>query len=103
MNCFFCLTRYTDTSKTQKALNDAEHSLSLTKKELEDKQRDLARLFDPEWFGAEGEWKKLDKECLSTESGDYTYEVCLFGEARQKPLKGGATFSLGYDLLMRFS
>lgn len=26
----------------------------------------------------------------------YTYEVCLFDEARQKPNKGGTTFSLGY-------
>lgn len=25
----------------------------------------------------------------------YTYEVCLFDEARQKPNKGGSTFSLG--------
>ena len=64
------MTRYTDTSKTQKALNDAEHSLSLTKKELEDKQRDLARLFDPEWFGAEGEWKKLDHTCIEKEVGE---------------------------------
>lgn len=26
----------------------------------------------------------------------YTYEVCLFGEAKQKPNHGGSTFSLGY-------
>lgn len=26
----------------------------------------------------------------------YIYEVCLFDEARQKPIKGGSTFSLGY-------
>jgi hypothetical protein len=30
----------------------------------------------------------------------YTYEVCLFDEARQKPNKGGTTFSLGYVLLL---
>ncbi|KAI0773737.1 endoplasmic reticulum protein [Fomes fomentarius] len=84
-----------DTSKAQKALNDAEHSLSLTKKDKEDKERDLARLYDPEWFGAQGEWKKLDRTCLAKEVGDYIYEVCLFDEARQKPLKGGSTFSLG--------
>ncbi len=25
----------------------------------------------------------------------YTYEVCLFGTAKQKPNKGGSTFTLG--------
>ena len=25
----------------------------------------------------------------------YTYEVCLFGEVKQKPNQGGTTFSLG--------
>jgi hypothetical protein len=28
----------------------------------------------------------------------YTYEVCLFGEAKQKPNNGGSSFSLGYVL-----
>ncbi|THH10557.1 hypothetical protein EW146_g8342 [Bondarzewia mesenterica] len=82
-------------SRTREAYNDAEHSLSLTRKELEKAQGDLAKLFDPTWFGAEGEWKKLDGLCISKDTGDYTYEVCLFDEARQKPNKGGSTFSLG--------
>ena len=108
------LTQPTDTSKTQKALTEAENALSRTKKDREDKERDLARLFDPEWFGAQGEWKKLDRTCLEKEVGEcvsshndpsyrtltalpcsYIYEVCLFDEARQKPLKTGSTFSLG--------
>lgn len=59
-----------DTSKQQKALNDAEHSLRLTKKEKEDKEQELARLFDPEWYGAEGEWKKLHGTCLEKELGE---------------------------------
>lgn len=29
----------------------------------------------------------------------YTYEVCLFGEAKQIPKKGGTTFSLGFAVL----
>lgn len=35
-----------------------------------------------------------------TQHDSYTYEVCLFGEARQKPMNGGTTFSLGYVLLI---
>ena len=30
------------------------------------------------------------------------YEVCLFDEARQKPLRGGSTFSLGYVIRFAF-
>ncbi|OSD01764.1 endoplasmic reticulum protein [Trametes coccinea BRFM310] len=89
-------TASADTSRLQKTLSDAEHSLDLTRKEKEQKDKELQRLFDPEWYGAEGEWKKLDGNCLSKEVGDYIYEVCLFDEARQKPIKGGTTFSLGH-------
>ncbi|EIW62173.1 endoplasmic reticulum protein [Trametes versicolor FP-101664 SS1] len=85
-----------DASRLQKALSDAEHSLGLTRKEKDEKERDINRLFDPSWYGAEGEWKKLDRTCISKEVGDYIYEVCLFDEARQKPIKGGSTFSLGH-------
>ncbi|KAI1785346.1 endoplasmic reticulum protein [Ganoderma leucocontextum] len=84
-----------DTSKAQKALSDAEHSLNLARKETEDKDRELARLADPEWYGREGEWKKLAGTCIEKEVGDYFYEVCFFNEARQKPIRGGSTFGLG--------
>ncbi|KAM5532645.1 hypothetical protein V8D89_013689 [Ganoderma adspersum] len=84
-----------DTSKASKALNDAEHSLNLARKEKADKDQELARLFDPVWYGQEGEWKKLAGTCIEKEVGDYIYEVCLFDEARQKPIKGGQNFSLG--------
>ena len=59
-----------DTSKQQKALNDAEHSLRLAKKEKEDAEKELARLFDPEWYGAQGEWKKLHGTCIDKEVGE---------------------------------
>ncbi|KAL5508480.1 hypothetical protein ACEPAH_6099 [Sanghuangporus vaninii] len=88
-------TESSGTSKARTAFHDAERELNKIRKEKENAQRELARLFDPEWFGAEGEWKKLDGQCLSKDTGEYTYEVCLFGEARQKPNKGGSNFSLG--------
>ncbi|TCD61481.1 hypothetical protein EIP91_008382 [Steccherinum ochraceum] len=85
-----------DTSRARKTLSDAEHSLKLTQDEVEKAQTDLGRLFNPEWFGAEGEWKKLEGLCLTKDTGEYTYEVCLFGEAKQKPNHGGTAFSLGH-------
>ncbi|KAI0939027.1 hypothetical protein AcW1_004173 [Taiwanofungus camphoratus] len=84
-----------DTSRARKAFNDAEHSLDLARQELQKAQEELSRLFDSEWFGPEGEWKKLQGTCLQKDTGDYTYEVCLFDEARQKPNKGGSSQSLG--------
>lgn len=48
-----------------------------------------------EQFGPAGEWKKLDGSCISKALGEYSYELCWFGEAKQKSTKGGATNSLG--------
>jgi len=84
-----------EANQARQALSDAEHSLKLTREEEQTARDDLSDLFDPDGFGPEGEWKKLDGLCLELDAGDYTYEVCLFGEARQKPNKGGTTFSLG--------
>ncbi|KAH9921517.1 endoplasmic reticulum protein [Epithele typhae] len=84
-----------DTSKAQKAVTDAENELYKIRRERDTSAQALDRLFDPEWFGAEGEWKKLEGTCIEKEVGDYAYEVCLFDEARQRPLRGGQTFSLG--------
>ncbi|EIN10218.1 hypothetical protein PUNSTDRAFT_63724 [Punctularia strigosozonata HHB-11173 SS5] len=81
--------------KARSALHDAEHSLKLTRDEKKEAEENLEDLFDIKGFGAQGEWKKLESLCLEKDTGEYTYEVCLFDEARQKPNKGGQTFSLG--------
>ncbi|KAJ7229083.1 glucosidase II beta subunit-like-domain-containing protein [Mycena pura] len=84
-----------DTSKAREALNNAESALNRAKKDKKEAEEDLSEIFDVEGFGAEGEWKKLDNTCLELDTGEYTYEVCMFNEARQKPNKGGTTHSLG--------
>ncbi|KAH9007273.1 glucosidase II beta subunit-like-domain-containing protein [Lactarius hatsudake] len=84
-----------DATRAREKLNDAERSLDSLRKQLETARSDLRELFDPAWYGAEGEWKKLRNTCLTKDAGDYVYEVCLFEEARQKPNHGGSTFSLG--------
>ncbi|KAG8218281.1 glucosidase II beta subunit-like protein-domain-containing protein [Butyriboletus roseoflavus] len=84
-----------EANQARQALSDVEHGLKLTREEEQTARDDLSNLFNPDWFGSEGEWKKLDGLCLEKDTGDYTYEVCLFDEARQKPNKGGSTFSLG--------
>jgi protein kinase C substrate 80K-H len=84
-----------ESNRARVALSDAEHSLKLTQDEQKTANEDLLDLFDPEGFGPEGEWKKLDGMCLSKDTGEYTYEVCLFDEAKQIPNSGGSGFSLG--------
>lgn len=84
-----------ESNRARVALSDAEHSLKLTQDEQRTANEDLLDLFDPDGFGSEGEWKKLDGMCLSKDTGEYTYEVCLFDEAKQIPNSGGSGFSLG--------
>ncbi|KAG1845657.1 hypothetical protein F4604DRAFT_1688642 [Suillus subluteus] len=67
----------------------------LTQDEQRTANEDLLDLFKPEGFDPEGEWKKLDSLCLSKDTGDYAYEVCLFDEVKQIPNSGGSGFSLG--------
>jgi len=81
-----------ESNRARDAFTNAESKLNAAKEEKRDEQEELAELFDPEGFGVDGEWKKLQGLCLSKESGEYTYEVCLFGDATQR---GGGTNSLG--------
>lgn len=84
-----------DTTHARQALTNAENELRKIVKEKEDAEGDIEEIFSVEGFGAEGEWKKLDGTCLEHNAGDYIYEACLFNEAKQKPVNGGASFSLG--------
>ncbi|VDB86795.1 unnamed protein product [Peniophora sp. CBMAI 1063] len=84
------------TTKLRETLTKAEKELADRKKEHDNAKQDIDELFDPKFFGSQGEWRQPSNKCLSKDTGDYTYEVCLFGEAKQKPNKGGQTFSLGH-------
>ena len=42
----------------------------MARREKEDKEKELSRLFDPEWYGPEGEWKKLSGTCIEKEAGE---------------------------------
>jgi protein kinase C substrate 80K-H len=60
-----------ESNSARKAFSDAEHSLKLTRDEAQHADEDLLDLFDPEGFGVEGEWKKLDDLCISKDTGEY--------------------------------
>jgi protein kinase C substrate 80K-H len=50
--------------------NDAESDLSRMRRDRENAQKALSELFDPAHFGSQGEWKKLDQQCLQKDSGE---------------------------------
>ncbi|KAJ2914464.1 hypothetical protein MD484_g5925, partial [Candolleomyces efflorescens] len=84
-----------ESTRAQQILSEATQELNDMKREMAEAQSGVTKIFDPEHFGARGEWKKLDDLCIELNSGDYTYELCLFKEAKQKPIRGGTNFSLG--------
>ncbi|KAL1924034.1 uncharacterized protein VTP21DRAFT_7069 [Calcarisporiella thermophila] len=86
---FIGVTRYdADTArrefdKIDEKVREVERRISENKAELE---KD---------YGPEEEWAKLNGECLSFDSGEYTYSVCLFGSATQKSNRDYASTHLG--------
>lgn len=65
----------TDTSRAKQALNDAEHALQHATKEKSSAEEELQKLFDPAWFGREGEWKKLQGTCLEKNTGESVFHA----------------------------
>ncbi|PPQ73590.1 hypothetical protein CVT24_007958 [Panaeolus cyanescens] len=84
-----------DSSAARLALTNAQNELRTMEASISSKEESIRKIYDVTGFGAEGQWKKLDNLCLEKDTGDYTYEVCLFNEVKQKPNHGGQTFSLG--------
>ncbi|PFH50340.1 hypothetical protein AMATHDRAFT_193421 [Amanita thiersii Skay4041] len=84
-----------DSSRAHQALTAAENELKKIQNQHDTGEDEYTKLTEKNYFGTRGEWKKLDGTCLETTSGEYIYEVCLFKEAKQKPVNGGATYSLG--------
>lgn len=60
-----------EANQARQALSDAEHSLKLTREEEQTARDDLSNLFNPDGFGPEGEWKKLDGLCLEKDIGEF--------------------------------
>jgi chaperonin cofactor prefoldin len=80
----------TDASKARSKLSEAESS----KREMETKLNDMKKKEEGD-LGMEGEWEKLWDTCVSVDSFEYTYEICFFGTATQKPRNGHGGTSLG--------
>jgi protein kinase C substrate 80K-H len=57
---------------------------------LTDQESDLAKDYGPE-----GVLRAIKDRCISTDSGEYTYELCWLGQTTQKSKKGHGDTSMG--------
>lgn len=71
-------------------LNSAENDLKNQKKELENHEGDLTKDYGPDEI-----FRALKDQCVSTDSGEYTYEFCFMGKTLQKPKKSGGNTNMG--------
>lgn len=59
-----------EATKAREKLSNAERSLNLAQKHIQEVRDELAVLFHPAGYGAEGEWKKLHNTCLTKDTGE---------------------------------
>ena len=46
-------------------------------------------------YGLDDVFRALEGQCVSKDSGEYTYELCWLGQTRQKSKKGGSQTTMG--------
>ncbi|KAI8818404.1 glucosidase II beta subunit-like-domain-containing protein [Fimicolochytrium jonesii] len=79
-----------DAGKAAAKLSKVESEISDVQGQLDEKKK----LRDTD-FGPAGVWEKIFKDCVSLDTSEYTYEVCLLDRASQKQKNGGHGPSLG--------
>lgn len=72
------------------ALRSAEDSLRNSKNDLNTHTEDLSKD-----YGADDIFRALKDQCVSKDSGEYTYELCWLDKTKQKSKKNGAQTVMG--------
>lgn len=72
------------------ALKAAQDSLNDNKNQLTSHQEDLEQD-----YGVDDVFRALKGQCISKDSGEYTYELCWLDKTRQKSKKGGSQTIMG--------
>lgn len=75
----YSLIQSLDTTKLREALSQAEKDLANSKKEHDNAKQDLDELFDPKFFGSQGEWRQPTNKCFSKDTGECVYFGILAG------------------------
>ena len=89
-----------DTSSSSgesKAVSDAKNSLESARKDLESSRKSVDEHKEDlgKDFGPDDVFRSLKGQCVSTDSGEYTYELCFMERTTQKPKKGGGHTNMG--------
>ncbi|KAL2882577.1 hypothetical protein SGCOL_001779 [Colletotrichum sp. CLE4] len=74
----------------REAFNSANNDLSDKKRQLETEQKDLEKD-----YGTDDIFRILRDKCVSTEIGEYEYELCWMDKTNQKSKKGGGHTNMG--------
>lgn len=77
-------------TEARNALNAAQSDLSAAQSKLESEKQDLEKDYGPDDI-----FRVMKGKCVSTNSGEYTYELCFMERTTQKPKKGGADTNMG--------
>lgn len=80
-----------------KAVTDARTRLTTAQKDLDNQRKSLADHRDDlaKDFGPDDVFRALKGTCVSTDAGEYTYELCFLDRTTQKPKKGGGGTNMG--------
>lgn len=87
----------TDPDAESKALTDARNALKAAQDDLSTNENELKghREDLDKDYGHDDVFRALKGQCVSKDSGEYTYELCWLGEAQQKPKKRGGNTGMG--------
>ncbi|KAI4849422.1 hypothetical protein E4T44_03356 [Aureobasidium sp. EXF-8845] len=71
-------------------LKSAQDAVNSQRKDLDSHNEDLNKEYGPD-----GVFRALKGQCISVDSGEYTYELCFMESTTQKSKKGGSTTRMG--------
>jgi len=71
-------------------LKSAQDAVNSQRRDLDSHNEDLNKEYGPD-----GVFRALKGQCISVDSGEYTYELCFMEHTTQKSKKGGSTTRMG--------
>lgn len=74
----------------REAYQSAANSVTSKQSQLEEQQRDLEKD-----YGADDIFRTMQGKCVSTDSGEYEYELCWLDKTTQKSKKGHGNTNMG--------
>ena len=77
-------------TEARSRLSDAQNDVANTRTEIENSKKDLT-----EDYGKKGIFRALKGQCITKDSGEYTYELCFMSRTTQISKKGSGNTGMG--------